>query len=334
MGQRFIRVLLWPIGAVAAPIQVIVSRVMRRPDWLRLLHDRGSRTSIQTYVRPDDTPHKRARETQWGWTAAGLLLITFVLGWVIIDASFGSLLSPSEETQRQILGFIHPNFAHLTTPEPALTQNLPAREAQKYSIVNLMVITMLMALVATLLGALVAFPLSFLGSRNLMSGSHVGMAVYRVVRGFFNVFRSIEILFWVTMFAAWLMYGNAFTGVMALVIHTIAALGKLYSEQVESISPGPLEAIRAAGGSKLQIIRYAVIPQVVPSFLAFTLYRWEINVRMATIVSLVGGGGIGELLFWYRHQRNFAELGAVILAIIVVVWTLDYVSGRVRERIV
>ena len=168
----------------------------------------------------------------------------------------------------------------------------------------------------------------------MMSNSVGAMILYRFVRGFFNLFRSIEILIWVALFATWLGYGNAFTGVMALVIHTIAALGKLYSEQVEAIDPGPLEAIRAAGGSKLQIIRYAVIPQIIPSFLAFTLYRWDINVRMATIVSLVGGGGIGMLLFWYRHSRNFNELGAVILAIIIVVWTLDYISGRVRERIV
>lgn len=334
IANRLARVALWPAGVLASPIQALVTWATRRTGSQRLLHDRLSRTTIKLYVRPAHTPRKKIWKTQWGWVVAALLVITFVLGWVIIDASFGSLLSPSEETRRQVLGFIHPDFAHLTTPEPALTQNRSAMEAQKFSIVNLMVITMLMALVATILGALLAFPLSFLGARNLMGGSRIGIAVYTVVRGFFNMFRSIEILFWVSMFAAWLMYGNAFTGVMALVIHTIAALGKLYSEQVESIASGPIEAIQATGGSKLQIVRFAVIPQIVPSFLAFTLYRWEINVRMATIVSLVGGGGIGELLFWYRHQRNFTELGAVILAIIAVVWTLDYISGRVRERIV
>ena len=166
-----------------------------------------------------------------------------------------------------------------------------------------------------------------------MCQNRIGYIVYSLVRGFFNLFRSIETLIWVLVFAVWIGYGNPFAGVMALVVHSIAALGKLYSEQVESIDSGPIEAILATGGSRLQIIRYAVIPQVIPSFLAFSLYRWDINVRMATIIALVGGGGIGDLLFYYRNQGDWSQVGAVAIAMIAVVWTLDYISGRVRERI-
>jgi len=334
LRQRVVRILLLPFSVVATPFQLLLPATRRQVATHGPLHDALSKTSVGLYIKPSDQPRRPIWKTQWGWVVLALLGITFFLGWVIIDAEPEALLSPSEETRRQISGFLRPDFTHLMTPEPALTQNTPEVEKQKISILNLMVITILMALIATILGAILAFPLSFLGARNMMSNSVGAMILYRFVRGFFNLFRSIEILIWVALFATWLGYGNAFTGVMALVIHTIAALGKLYSEQVEAIDPGPLEAIRAAGGSKLQIIRYAVIPQIIPSFLAFTLYRWDINVRMATIVSLVGGGGIGMLLFWYRHSRNFNELGAVILAIIIVVWTLDYISGRVRERIV
>ena len=332
--SRLLHIALWPIATLAAPFQWLVPSARTRALTRGLIHDRVSQSTVSTYIHPADTPRRPIWKTQWGWVTLGLLVITFVLGWIIVDITPEALFNPSSETTRQLQGFVNPDFSHLTTPEPGLTEQVSPEEAQKLTIVNLMVITILMALIATIVGALFAFPLSFLGARNMMKNSHIGMAMYRFIRAFFNLFRSIEILIWVAAFASWVGYGNAFTGILALILHTIAALGKLYSEQVEAIDPGPLEAIRAAGGSQFQIVRYGVIPQIVPSFLAFTLYRWDINVRMATIVSLVGGGGIGELLFWYRHKFNYPELGAVILAIIIVVWTLDYISGRVRERIV
>ena len=334
LGRRLLRVIAWPLSLVVTPIELAIPAGRRRLMTEGVLHDRVSDSVVATYVRPANVPRKKAWKTQWGWVVVGLIAISSVLGWIIIDADFGEILSPNEETQRMIVGLTSPDFSHFTVPEPGLTEHGSEVEHQKYTIRELMFITLLMALIATVLGGLLAFPLSFLGARNLMAGTLGGRFTYSIVRGFFNLFRSIEILIWVAIFAKWIGYGNAFTGTMALVIHTIAALGKLFSEQVESIDPGPLEAIRAAGGSKFQVIRYGVIPQIVPSFLAFTLYRWDINVRMATIVSLVGGGGIGALLFWYRHTRDFSQLGAVILVIVVVVWALDYVSGRVRERIV
>ncbi|RLE38685.1 phosphonate ABC transporter, permease protein PhnE, partial [Candidatus Acetothermia bacterium] len=124
-----------------------------------------------------------------------------------------------------------------------------------------------------------------------------------------------------------------------LTIHTIAALGKLYSEQVEGVDPGPLEAIAATGARRWQVILYGVVPQIIPSYLAFTLYRWDINVRMATVIALVGGGGIGRILFYYKGQvgrlpNAWNQVGAVVFTIAVVVWAIDYISGRVREKIV
>ena len=118
-----------------------------------------------------------------------------------------------------------PDFLHFTVPDPVFYQRA---YPQMFSIINLMVLTVLMALAATLIGALFAFPLSFLGARNLMCQNRTGWIVYSVIRGFFNLFRSIETLIWVVVFAVWIGYGNPFAGVMALVIHTIAALGKLY----------------------------------------------------------------------------------------------------------
>jgi len=328
--KRCIRILVWPMGVILAPIQLAIPALRHGVFTHGLLHDRISGTSIRHYVHPSGTPYKRFWKTQWGIVAVALLSLTLFLGWIIIDADLGILIGRVDEARNVFLEIVHPDFTHFTTPDPIFYQRA---YPQMFSIVNLMLLTVLMALAATILGAAFAFPLSFLGARNLMCQSRIGWWIYSVTRGFFNLFRSIETLIWVIVFAVWIGYGNPFAGVMALVIHTIAALGKLYSEQVEGIDSGPMEAILACGGSKLQVIRYAVIPQIIPSFLAFTLYRWDINVRMATIIALVGGGGIGDLLFHYRRTGDWAQVGAVVIAMVVVVWTLDYISGRVREKI-
>jgi phosphonate transport system permease protein len=165
----------------------------------------------------------------------------------------------------------------------------------------------------------------------------VGWIVYTVIRAFFNIVRSVESIVWAIIFAIWVGFG-AFAGTLALTVHTIAALGKLYSEQVESIDPGPLEAIAASGARRWQVVLYGVVPQIVPSFLAFSLYRWDINVRMSTVIAFVGGGGVGAIFRYYKDatgllKNSWNQVGAVILCIIVVVWVLDYVSARVRERI-
>ncbi|MCK5245481.1 phosphonate ABC transporter, permease protein PhnE, partial [Candidatus Bipolaricaulota bacterium] len=324
--QRSTRVIVFPISILFSPFQLLTSVIRRRPPGRGLLHDHVSGSSIRTYIHPSGLPKKRIWFTQWGWIAIALLSLTIFLGWVIIDANLGVLINRTDEARRVFMDIATPDFSHFAVPDPVFYQRA---YPQMFSIINLMVLTVLMALAATLIGAFFAFPLSFLGARNLMCQNRTGYVVYSFIRGFFNLFRSIETLIWVIVFAVWIGYGNPFAGVMALVIHTIAALGKLYSEQVESIDSGPIEAILATGGSRFQIIRFGVIPQIIPSFLAFTLYRWDINVRMATIIALVGGGGIGDLLFYYRNQGDWSQVGAVVLAMIAVVWTLDYISGRV-----
>ena len=161
----------------------------------------------------------------------------------------------------------------------------------------------------------------------------MGMFVYYTFRTIMNVFRSIEPLVMVVAFAVWVGIGP-FAGVMALGLHTIVALGKLYSEQVENISTGPIEAITATGANRLQTIIYAVIPQIVPPYIAFTLYRWDINVRMSTIIGFGGGGGIGFLLSQNINLLKYRQASVNMLAIAIVVISLDYISAKVREKIV
>jgi len=161
----------------------------------------------------------------------------------------------------------------------------------------------------------------------------VGLAVYYLARTIFNGLRAIEALIMAVVFVVWVGIGP-FAGVLALSLHSIAAMAKLYSEQVESILPGPLEAITATGATRIQTIIYAVIPQIIPPYISFTMYRWDINVRMSTIIGFAGGGGIGFLLFQNINLLNYRAASVQMLAIAIVVATMDYMSSALRERVV
>ena len=193
--------------------------------------------------------------------------------------------------------------------------------------------TVAMALIATLLGVIFAIPISFLAAHNLMSGNPVTYTIYLVMRTLLNILRSIESLIIAIVFVVIVGLGP-FAGALALAVHSIAALAKLYSEVIEGIDPGPIEAIRATGANWVQTVRYAVIPQIIPPFTAFTVYRWDINVRSATIVGFVGGGGIGFLLIELVRVNNMRGVSAVFIAIAIIVITLDYFSAKLREKLV
>ena len=193
--------------------------------------------------------------------------------------------------------------------------------------------TLFLALMGTTIAVIFAVPLSFLGAKNLMTRNPAGTAIYYVVRTVFNITRSVEPLIMATVFAVWVGIGP-FAGVLALALHSVASLGKLYSEQIESIDPGPIEAITATGASPLQVVRYAVVPQIIPPFIAFTVYRWDINVRMSTVIGMVGGGGVGFLLIQYINQLLWREAATAVWGITVVVAAMDYASAWIRERVV
>lgn len=192
--------------------------------------------------------------------------------------------------------------------------------------------TIAIALMATSFAIIFAVPLSFIAARNLMSGNPITYIVYFIVRTILNIVRSIESLIIAIIFVVWVGLGP-FAGVMALTVHSIAALGKLYSEQVESIEFGPIEAIRATGANWWQTVIYGVLPQVVPPFLAFTIYRWDINVRVSTILGFVGGGGIGFLIVQWQRLSQWHAIGAAFWSIVIIVAILDYASAKFRERL-
>ena len=196
-----------------------------------------------------------------------------------------------------------------------------------------MIETIFLGMMATFFGIILALPVSFFAAKNLMSGTWITLLIYYIVRTLLNIVRSVEPLIWAVIAVAIVGLGP-FAGIISLTLHSVAALGKLYSEAIESIDHGPIEAVQATGANWLQTVVYAVVPQIVPPFVSFTIYRWDINVRMSTIIGLVGGGGIGYLLIQWIRLLDFKAAGIAVWFIILTVATLDNVSAEIRQRFV
>ncbi len=192
--------------------------------------------------------------------------------------------------------------------------------------------TIFIAFMATLLAVPLAFVVSFLCAKNIMGSSVIGFLIYISLRTIFNITRSIEPLIWAIIFTVWVGIGP-FAGMLGLMIHSIAALAKLYSELIECVEEGPIEGIRSTGAKPLQVIWFAILPQVLLPYISFTIYRWDINVRMATLVGIMGGGGIGTLLVQSVGLGLWREVGCLTVLIVIAVWSLDTASTYIREAL-
>jgi phosphonate transport system permease protein len=188
--------------------------------------------------------------------------------------------------------------------------------------------TLLMALFGTVLGTLIGAALSFFGSRNL----HVPGTVTFVVRRFLEVTRTVPDLVWALLFIFAFGLGPL-AGVLAITVHTVGAQGKLFAEANENADRHPLEGVRASGGSWLDEISTGLIPQVLPNYVSYTLWRFEINVRSATIIGFVGAGGIGMELYDALSLNYFDDAGAILLIVLVTVTMIDLVSEWARLRL-
>ncbi|MGH7855643.1 MAG: phosphonate ABC transporter, permease protein PhnE [Candidatus Binatia bacterium] len=189
--------------------------------------------------------------------------------------------------------------------------------------------TVQMAFAGTFLALLAAFPLGFLAARNITPHPYI----YYVVRGALNLVRSIPDLALGLLFVAAVGLG-AFAGTLALAIHTAAVLGKLLSESAENIDEGVVEALRATGAGYPQILSFAVLPQILPDLISFTLYRLETNIRAASVLGLIGAGGIGYLMNSSFRTFQYQEAAAIVLVLIVLVMVVDYLSSRLRNLVV
>jgi phosphonate transport system permease protein len=199
-------------------------------------------------------------------------------------------------------------------------------------VLDAMFVTIFMALLSTSLATIIAAPLSFLGASNITKRGVVGNFIYYITRFFFNVLRSYDPLSMAVLFGFWLSFGP-FPGFLALTVVTVASLGKLFSEAVENIDRGPLEALQATGANQFQVVLYGVVPQVVPDFISYIIYHWDINVRISTIIGFVGGGGIGYYLNLRINEFQWNAAGTAVWMIVIVVWAMDFLSSEIRKRL-
>ncbi len=187
-----------------------------------------------------------------------------------------------------------------------------------------MVITVHIAVWGTVLAVVCAIPCGLMCSENLVPGW-----VYQPMRRIMDAFRAINEMVFAMLFIVAVGLGP-FAGVLALWVHTTGVLAKLFAEAVESIDPRPVEGVRATGAHPLEEILYGVIPQVLPLWISYSLYRFESNVRSASVLGIVGAGGIGVILHEVIRGFDYAETAAVLLIIIVSVTLIDLVSARIR----
>ena len=157
-------------------------------------------------------------------------------------------------------------------------------------------------------------------------------SIFYPARAILNFFRSVDTLVYALVFVAAVGLGP-FPGVLAVIAYTTTSLAKLYSEAIEGIERGPVDAVTATGATRLQVLRFGVLPQVLPLFLSYVLYRLETNIRAATILGFVGAGGIGFYLQTYLRMIDYPAASTTLLATVVMVMVIDALSSRLRSKL-
>lgn len=260
----------------------------------------GRETNID--VPPRDL--KRSTGTLIGWA-----LFFGILAWAWEGADMRplELIRDSGNMLLFLDGFFPPNFL----------------EWENYALE--MLITIQIAVWGTVLSIICAIPCGILSAENIAP-----WWIYQPMRRAMDAARAINEIVFAMLFVVAVGLGP-FAGVLALWIHTTGVLAKLFSEAVEAIDPRPVEGIRATGATRLEEVIFGVIPQVMPLWISYSLYRFESNVRSATVLGIVGAGGIGMILWEVIRGFQYAETAAIVLIIVISVSILDVISQRVRR---
>jgi phosphonate transport system permease protein len=266
-------------------------------------------STVPTSARPP----KPRRSLVGPVAALGFVLLTW---WAAseqfgIDFDLGELLGNLTRGADILAEFFPPNWSYL--PE----------------IVGPMLETFAMAIIASAIGCAVALPLAFLASRVTTPN----LVVYLVDRGVLNVIRALPDLLYALIFVAALGIGPL-PGILALILFNIGVVAKLLSETVDGVDEGPIEATRASGGNRIQTVRWAVFPQVLPNYVAYSLYVFELNVRASAVLGLVGAGGIGVEINTQRQFFNYDNLSVILIVIFLAVLVIEQFSIWLRRRLV
>ena len=273
---------------------------------------------------------RRATRGGTAWLAAAILALVF-WSWSGTRVDFGSLLSPEGLSQ------IRTYVARLFPPDlsTATLRDAGLGAAETFAI----------SLVGSVLSVVIALPMSLLITRTVLfagvlyEGGRLGplsrtvrLAAYMLGKTVLAVLRTIPEIVWALIFVFMVGLGP-FPGVLALGFHTAGVLGKLFGEALEDVDPRPIEALQSTGASRLRILLYGFLPQALPQFVSYALYRWEVNIRAAAIMGFVGAGGLGQRIHVAISLFHEHQLLTLILTIYVMVTLVDALSAYLRARL-
>lgn len=270
---------------------------------------------MQTTISKQSLPLVIWRRWHWLlWVVAVAVIYT----WAVTGLHFTGLQESAASVSQSIVhGLVQPDWAYVYN-------------GSGEDLVSLVLQTLAIAFLGTFISALISVPFAFWAARggrewlHLRSGS--GKIILTLIRTFPEIVLAI-------MFIKAVGPGS-YAGVLAVSIHSIGMLGKLFSEAIENMDRGADEAIISAGGNSGQIFVLATLPTILPEFISYTLYRFEIAVRSASILGMVGAGGIGTPMIFAIQTRNWPRVGIILLGIVLMVLVIDTLSEQLRKRLV
>ena len=260
-------------------------------------------------MRPESNVRKRDKFIRW----SAFILSFIVLVWATlgVNINFGELIAGISSIAN-IFGLMFP-------PDMSYLSNTLIRMMESVTI----------AFLGTAIGSVLAVPVAFIAAQNLFASSFVSWLGRQIL----NAIRTFPSLILAVFFVASFGPGQL-AGLLAVGIHSTGMLGKLYTDVIEDIDTGPISAMEASGANKLEVLWYAVFPQILPEFIATSIYRFEINMRASTVLGLVGAGGIGVILSQALNYRRWPVVGIALIVIVIGVTIVDYSSAYLRKKIV
>lgn len=249
------------------------------------------------------------------WIIAIVVLV--IIAWGFVGMPALELKSKSIEILKSIFhGLFHPDWGYVY---------IPAGEDLLRGLLE----TFAIAVIGTFIAAIICIPFAFLGAQNLIKIRPV-TGITKFILSVIRVFPEIVM----ALIFIKAVGPGSFSGVLALGIHSVGMLGKLFVEDIERLDFTSVEALKASGANKTKTLIFAVIPQILPSFLSLVLYRFELNLRSASILGLIGAGGIGTPLIFALQTRSWDRVGIILIGLVIMVAMVDLISGAIRKRIV